>query len=1002
MRIPRLKMPIAFALLGLSAIGAGPPGRADEVASFDDGVATILARRCLDCHSGPEPKGKLDLSRRSSVMQGGESGPSVVPGRPEESVFWERVEADEMPPKAGLPESEKAALRDWIAGGARWGTDPIDSFRISTSRRAGRDWWSLQPVARPEIPATRDSKWARSPIDAFILAKLEANGLTPAPEADRRSLIRRVSFDLTGLPPTPEEVDAFLADDSPFAYENLVDRLLESPQYGVRWARWWLDLARFGESHGFEYDEFRPNAWRYRDWVVGALNRDLPYDEFARLQLAGDLLAPDDPSSVEATGFLVAGAYDTVGQNQISQVMKAVVRADEIEDYVGTVGQAFLGLTVHCARCHDHKFDPIRQAEYYRMASAFGGVRHGERDLSTIDPDLIANRRKIEALAARIEAIERPARERIRAERGAPAETGPTPMASWDFAKGLDDGVGSLKLTLEGGATLTPEGLRLDGKTGYASSAPLAKSLKAKTIEAWVQLDNLEQRGGGVIGLQLEDGRQFDALVFGEQEPGRWMAGSEGFARTKGVGGEAETEAARRAVHVAITYADDGTIRIYREGQPYGQSYDSKGPVEFAAGEARVVFGLRHAPVGGNRMLAGTILRARLHDRALAPSEVAASAKSSGDFVSIEEIARALAPELREERARLVGEIESLRTSSAGRVHKAYAVTPRESEVAHIQIRGNPGQPGEVVSAGGVAAVAGPSADFGLAPDAPEAERRKALARWITDPANPLFARTVANRLWQAHFGSGLIETPSDLGFNGGRPSHPELLDWLASEARSWGWSLKAIHRLIVTSATYRQSSRPDPAAMAKDAGDRLLWRKAPTRLEAEMVRDAMLSVSGKLDPTLGGPSFQDHEMILTKGSSSLLYVPVEPGAPAHDRRTLYRAWSRGGRSDLLDAFDCPDPSATSPRRPVTTTPLQALAMMNNALVLYLSDALAGRLAREAGPDPARQVDRAYRLAFGRDPAPDERARAIPIVEQFGAATLARALFNSGEFFYLD
>jgi hypothetical protein len=1003
MRTPCMKTWTLLVLASLSMV-AVPASRGEDRPSedFDGSVAMILARRCLDCHSGPEPKGKLDLSRRSAVLVGGESGPAIVPGHPDQSPLWERVEAGEMPPKAALPEDEKLALRRWIAAGASWGTDPIDSFRFSTTRRAGRDWWSLRPVVRPEVPAARDPRWARSPIDGFVLKKLDANGLSPAPEADRRALIRRVSFDLTGLPPTPEEVETFLADPSPIAYENLVDRLLGSPQYGVRWARWWLDLARFGESNGFEFDEFRPNAWRYRDWVVDALNRDLPYDEFARLQVAGDVLRPDDPRSVEATGFLVAGAYDTVGQNQLSQVMKAVVRADEIEDVIGTVSQAFLGLTVHCARCHDHKFDPIRQAEYYRMASALGGVRHGERDLSAIDPEIVAIGRRIEAIAARVEAIEALARSRIRADRKDRPEPAPAPLAAWNFDRGLDDAVGPLKLSLQGGATLTSEGLRLDGKSGFAASPPMAKKLKAKTIEAWARLEDLNQRGGGVLSIQTMDGQQFDAIVFGEQEPARWMVGSDGFVRTRSVGGEAESEANRRPIHVAITYAEDGTIRLYRDGKPYGMPYRSTGPVEFSAEKSQVVFGLRHSPIGANKLLAGTILRARLYDRALGASEVAESAASSGDYVSIEAIAGALTPELREERSRLLDELGALRISKAERAHKAYAVTPRESGTTRVQIRGNPGQPGTEVSAGGVSAVAGVVADFGLPPDAPEAERRKRLAAWISHPANPLLARVVVNRLWQAHFGTGLVETPSDLGFNGGTPSDPELLDWLAGAVRDRGWSLKAMQRLIVTSATYRQSSRPDLSASAKDAGDRLLWRKAPTRLEAEMVRDAMLAVSGKLETRLGGPSFMDRAIVKAAGTPALLYVPVAPDAPGLDRRTLFRAWSRGGRSGLLDAFDCPDPSATSPRRPVTTTPLQALAMMNNALVLYLSDALADRLAREAGPDAGRQVDRAYRLAFGRSPDPEERSRAVRVVERFGASTLARALFNSGEFFYLD
>jgi hypothetical protein len=988
----------AFALL--SAIA--PSASADQGRDFDTKIAPILARRCLDCHSGSDPKGKLDLSGRTAALRGGKGGAALVAGKPDESPLWERVESDEMPPKAPLSEDEKATIRDWIASGAAWGTDPIDTFALTTSRRAGRDWWSLQPIRRPATPAVKDKARERQPIDAFVLRKLEANGLTLAPEADRRALVRRLSFDLTGLPPSPGEIDGFLKDSSPDAYERLVDRYLASPQYGVRWARWWLDLARFGESNGFEFDEFRPNAWRYRDWVVDALNRDVPYDEFTRLQLAGDVLRPDEPSAVEATGFLVAGAYDTVGQNQLSQVMKAVVRSDELEDAIGTVGQTFLGLTINCARCHDHKFDPIRQSEYYRFASALGGVRHGERDLTAIDPESQATRRRIEAIGSRVAEIEAPARRRILEGRTTAAVSPPSPVAAWEFDRGLDDLRGPLKAELQGGASLTRGGLHLDGKTGFASTPLLKKGLRARTIEAWVRLDSLDQRGGAAISVQSPDGQTFDAIVFAEQEPGRWMAGSDAFRRYQSVGGEPETEAARRPVHVAVTYADDGTIRVFREGRPYGKAYKSSGPVTFAAGQAQVVFGVRHTPPSGNRMLTGTVVRARLYDRALDPAEVAASAGTFSDYIAPDVLAAALPADRREERARLEAEIERLRSDLAARSRKAYAVTPRESGVTHVQIRGNPAQPGEVVTAGGVAAVSGPSADFGLPPDTPEAERRRRLAAWITDPRNPLFARVVVNRLWQAHFGAGLVETSSDFGFNGGIPSHPELLDWLAADLVEHGWSLKALHRRIVTSAAYRQSTRSDPAALRKDAGDRLLWRKAPMRLEAEMVRDAMLAVSGGLDTRLGGPGYRDQEAVKAEGTPAMLYVAVDPGTPGLNRRTLFRAWARGGRSTLLDAFDCPDPSTTAPRRAVTTTPLQALALLNNALVLHLSDTLAARLAREAGTEPGAQVDLAYRLAFGRLPDPDERAKAVAVVGRFGASTLARAIFNSNEFLYVD
>jgi Protein of unknown function (DUF1553)/Protein of unknown function (DUF1549)/Planctomycete cytochrome C len=750
----QMKPSTRHALTWLIVLTACAHAFSAESPEFDRKVAPILARRCLDCHSGPAPKGQLDLSTRSSALRGGENGLAIVAGKLDESALWARIAADEMPPQSPLSQSEKSALRAWIAGGAVWGTDPIDPYQVTTARRAGRDWWSLQPVHRPDPPIVKNGAWARGPIDAFVLEKLEANGLAPAPEADRRALIRRLSFDLTGLPPTLHDVDAFSSDHSLDTYERLVDRYLASPQYGVRWARWWLDLARYGESNGFEFDEYRYGAWRYRDWVVDALNHDRPYDDFARLQLAGDVLRPDDPRAVEATGFLVAGAFDTAGQNQQSLAMKAVVRGDELEDVIGTVGQTFLGLTLNCARCHDHKFDPIRQVEYYQVASALDGVRHGERDLAEIDSDTIARKKQLEQFVARLKVI--------------------------------------------------------------------------------------------------------DAIA-----------------------------------------------------------------------------------------------------------------------------------------------IKHLR-SVIDQPRKAYVVVPRQAGVTHVQIRGNPNQPGEVVTAAGLSAIAGLSADFGLTPDAPEAHRRLRLADWVSSPRNPLFSRVVVNRLWQAHFGTGLVETSSDLGFNGGRPSHPELLDWMASELVAHGWSLKAMHRLIVTSATYRQSSRSDPQALRLDAGDRLLWRKAPTRLEAEMVRDALLSISGKLDTKLGGPSFRDEAIVQATGTPAILYTAVDPGLPGLDRRTLYRVWARGGRSPFLDIFDCPDPSTTAPRRAATTTPLQALSLMNNALVLHLSDVMAARLASEAGSDSGRQVERAYRLAFGRRPEPPERAQAVRVVEQFGLAALARAIFNCNEFLYLD
>jgi hypothetical protein len=998
----RLIGPILLSLTltrGLPA--AGPAGKAAAI-DFDRQIAPLLVQRCLDCHGGPKPKGRLDLSGRRPALDGGKSGPVLLPGNPDESRLIEYVEADRMPPKKPLAASEKKLLRAWVAGGAAWGSESIDPFRFTTARRASYDWWALQPVRRPTMPAVRDAAWVRNPVDAFVLSRLEARGLHAAPEADRRTLIRRLSFDLLGLPPSPEEVDAFVRDASPAAYARLVDRFLASPQYGVRWARHWLDVVRFGESNGFEFDEFRPNAWPYRDWVVDALNADLPYDAFARLQLVGDVLRPDDPGAIRATGFLVAGAYDTVGQTQQSEAMRRVVRQDELEDLVGIVGQTFLGLTVHCARCHDHKFDPVRQADYYRLTAALGGVRHGDRTLPLPPAQAADARWRLVRLEAERAVLEAPARARILAERRALQARAPVPLAAWDFADDGRDQRGDLHATLQPGARLVRAGLKVDGDpTSYARTVPLARDLKAKTLEAWVTLKDLARQGGAAVSVQTLDGHTFDALVFGEREPGRWMAGSEEFRRTQSFHGPAETEAAGRPVHVALTYAEDGAITAYRDGRVYGSSYKAPGAVTFKAGRAEVLFGLRHTPAGGNRLLAGIIHRARLYDRALTPAEVAESA-AIDTAITPEAIAARLSPEQQARQRQLRAGIREVRALLAGADRPVYAVTPRQPEVARVLVRGNPQQPAEVVSAGGVAALPGPSADFGMAPDAPEAERRRRLAAWVADRRNPLFARVIVNRLWHYHFGVGLVETPNDLGFNGGRPSHPDLLDWLAAELTERGFSLKAMHRVIVLSATYRQSGRWSEAAARVDAGDRLLWRKAPLRLEAEMVRDAILRVSGRLNPRMGGPSYQDFNVRNAPGTPANLYTPADPSGWEFDRRTLYRAWARAGRSRLLDVLDCPEPAATAPSRAVTTTPLQALALLNNALVLREAEQFAGRLARDAGPDVDAQVRRAYLLALGRPPDGDELARDRAVVQRHGLTVLARALFNSSEFLFVD
>jgi len=988
-------------LLILSALANLTAGvLADDGADFDTVIAPILASHCLDCHSGPEPKGSLDLSRAAGARAGGDSGPGIVGGKLQESHVWLRIDAGEMPPKKPLPEKDRQKLRAWITAGAKWGTDPIDPFRFSTETRAGYDWWSLQPLTQPASPQATGDDWVRNSVDSFILDRLNATSLKPSAAADRRTLIRRLSFDLHGLPPSPEHIEAFVADPAPDAYDRLVDRLLASPDYGPRWARHWLDIARFGESDGFEFDRMRPHAWRYRDWVIDALNRDLPYDEFARQQIAGDVADPPNEQGLAATGFLVAGAYD--GLMPQSEPMRALMRHDELEDLVGIVSQTFLGLTVNCARCHDHKFDPISQVDYYRLEAALAGVRRGDRELKDeIFPNWLSARR--DQLRRSLEKLEFRARERALANRKADqrSKEPPEPIARWTFDKDSSDEIGKLDLTLQGAARLDQGRLVLDGKSAFASSPPLQSDLSEKTLEVWVQLDGLDQKAGGALTVETLDGQTFDSIVYAERAPGRWIAGSDFFRRTQDVNGPTETEADKRLVHLAIAYHADGRIAMYRDGLPYGESYATKELAEFQAGESHVVLGVRHSPATAGRMLSGSIDRAQLYDRALSAEEIAASAGVEATHVTEAELVGQLTSDQQVSRQELLAQIASL-TDQLDRLKQAkvFTVTPQQPQATHLLLRGNPQQKADIVAAGGLPALNKSAADFGLAVDSPEAERRRKLSQWIVNGNNPLFARTMTNRLWHYHFGRGLVETPNDLGYSGGEPTHPELLDWLAAELIRRQFSLKEMHRLLVSSAAYQQQSFLRPDALSVDADNRLLWRMSPRRLDSESLRDSMLVASGELNTRLGGPSFHDFRLFNRAGTQ--FYEAQDQAGHEFHRRTIYRMWARGGKNTLLETFDCPDPSTTSPRRSLTTTPLQALSLMNAGFTLRMADALAADLSRQHPGDVQQQLSKAFERLCGRKPTAAELDPCLALVQKHGLAAFCRVLFNTNAFLYVD
>ncbi len=975
--------------------------------TFGQRIAPLIAEKCLGCHGENDPEGGLDL--RIPSGRGDSEVPVILQDNLAESLLLSRILSDEMPPETPLSTEEKQLLKSWVLAGAVHPETPIDPFRYTSDSRAGLDWWSLQTIRPVKPPATAADS---HPVDAFIARRLQQQGLTRSQQADRRTLIRRLCFDVLGIPPTPAEIQQFLEDDSATAWESLVDRVLASPHYGERWARHWLDVVRFGESNGFEYDQPRDNAWPYRNWLIDAFNSDMPYDEFARMQLAGDLLQPQDAAAAAASGFLVAGPHNTTLPS--SDKMRKSMAQDEMEDLLGVVGQTFLGLTVNCSRCHDHKFDPISQREYYQLASAFAGVRHGTRDVSlALSPQqqqqLSDAQEQLASAKTAREQLLAPVRERILAQRSEKTTTAPAPpeaMAAWEFTEDLQELNGNLHLTLQGNAKISEGRLVVDGVNSFAKSQPLKKTLRALTLEAWVRLDNLKQRGGGVISVQTTDGQLFDAIVFGEREPQRWMAGSNGFVRSQSFSGMEETEVVDRFVHFAIVHSEDGTITAYRDGQPYGKSY-RPGPLqEYPAGGAEVVFGFRHGAPGGNRMLQGEIERAAVYDRALSADEVAASAFSGGSQFVPESL---VLQQLSESDQQQLAELDRVRRKSEATMKQLQQLTKQTiytcvaqatPGVTHVLSRGDVSQPGAPAAPAGLRAVTGVDADFQLSPDAPDSERRIAAAHWITAAQNPLFARVMVNRVWHNHFGRGLVPTPGDFGFNGGRPQHPDLLDWLAATFQQSGFRLKQLHRLILTSETWKQQSLPREDCLAVDADNTLLWRRTPSRLEAEAVRDAMLVATGLLDRTIGGRGYRDMRHFKFKGSN--FYEPVIEGEDgATWRRTIYRFIPRGGTNPFLDTFDCPDPSAAAQVRPETTTPLQALSLLNNEIVFRMSDALAERVGREAADSPEMQIRTLGELLWGRPLNSDEAEQTLRFADRFGLPALCRVMLNSNEFLYV-
>lgn len=950
-------------------------------------VERIVMERCLPCHFGQEPAGELDLSRPDRAVRRDDPEVSLL-----KSDFWRRIADEEMPPDQPLKEDERIVLRRWLSAGAEWPDRAIDPLQLTTTARAGRDWWAFQPLTEPAIPRLAMPEFSANGIDAFVLRELHKRGLAMNPPASPRNLVRRLYFDLIGLPPPIEVVEQFEKSPSDANYLAIVDRLLNSPEYGERWARHWLDLVRFGESDGFERNAPREHSWLYRDWVIDALNRDLPYNEFARSQIAADSWLQDPRDVAAAQGYLVAGVHNTVVGS--SRSMQLLARQDELEDLVGNIGQTFLGLTLNCARCHDHKFDPISQSEYYQLIAVLNGVSPGTVVVRSAD-----DRDRLEQLEQAIRTarkslreLELPARQQAM---GLPGVELPVPILDFNAAGGTG------QMTLQGGAEIKQDALVLDGKDDFAISPPLDQVLQEKTLEVSVRLSNLSQQGGAAISLELHDGSIFDAIVFAEQETSKWMAGSNFFQRTLSFGGEPESTPPDAEIHLAITYDRDGWVSAYRNGVPYGRPYQTTAPPVFPAGQARVLVGLRHSPASDKKFLGAEILRARLYDCALDAAEVQAAAAECGWGWDPKDLHALLPPEqwlqwnsLRAEISRLE---TALRELDAATAQPAYSHVSLQPEPVYFLPRGDVNRPGPAMSPGTTQALAvNPELRFPRLESNSDRELRRALAEWITSRHNPLFHRVISNRLWQYHFGTGLVATPSDLGFNGGAASHPELLDWLCQELKRSEYRLKPIHRLIVSSKTWRQAASSDLQGRQIDSDNRWLWRKTPHRLDAEVIRDSMLVVAGKLNPQRQGPGYRDVK-VTDDGNGTTYYSEFDEESSDLNRRTVYRFGPRGGRPALLDSLDCPDPSTAAPRRTVTTTPLQALSLLNSPFVLRMCDSFAARAAISA-PDLSGQITWMFRTAYSRPPTEEQLAAGCELAGQHGLAAVARAIFNSNEF----
>ncbi|MBS0263353.1 MAG: PSD1 domain-containing protein [Planctomycetes bacterium] len=1037
-----------MAIVGVCLLWVAPLYAADRPAPrFTAEIQPLLKRHCVKCHGPAKQEAQLNLSTASGVIRGGMNGAVLVPHDVGNSLLWKRVADDEMPPESPLSEDEKALLKNWIAAGA----PGLPSRDKVAGAVAGKDHWAFQPLQAVAVPAVRDKSRLANEIDDFLQSELERQGLSLAPAADRATLIRRVSFDLTGLPPTVAEIETFVNDPAPNAYSRMVDRYLASPHYGERWGKYWLDAAGYADSNGyFNADSDRPLAYRYRDWVVRALNSDKPFDQFVRGQIAGDEMAgftPGNSASAEVIGLLEATHYlrnsqDGTGESDGNPDEVRVDRYTVIEGTIQNMMNSLLGLTIQCAKCHDHKFEPITQRDYYQLQAVLAPVYNLQNWVKPQERFVYASLPgEFEAWDSQVKTLDAAiTREKQRlydwARQHRPHGT---VVLADDFDAAdlrLDERWSNTAPGDNTPAGSPPANIGSSQAPGvYVAGGVLKVQAADGQSEGWVstkqKIDWTPAEIGGVIQVTFD----LTAVRLNDADPpaervGYYLALHDFQNDSPVAGGNLLIDGnPKAATTVYLDYPGGGSKSAgevggtgYQAGRNYGirithvkqGRYQLEHLVDFLPDGKSLTLAEADLPDGGFGIAVYAKRNFAVDNLVIERFEgQSESGTALTQFRKNYDVEKQALDGVQKQRAAL--------SDRPGKIAWASDLSDTAPDVFVLE-RGDYAKPAAKVEPEGLAVLSDAGHPFQIRPVGETRKttgRRLAFAHWITAPdstAAALLARVQVNRVWHRHFGTGIVAPVDNLGISGALPSHPELLEWLAwnfaarsasAETGTVPWSLKQLHRVILNSAAYRQSSRTDEVAFQKDPDNRLLWRYPVRRLDAEAIRDALLAVSGDLNPQVGGP------FAATKRLDTGEVVPADPNGSGR-RRSLYLQQRRTQVTSLLAVFDAPTIVFNSPQRPVSTMPLQTLALLNSEFVVERARNFARRLESAADADPAR-VRLAWLSAWNREPESHELTAALEFLEGQAAehatdnspresawADLCQMLLAANEFLYVE